>query len=101
MNIVKRALISLRYRINRWLDGPDQMERLKLNGLRYGKNFHLYDSVAVGNPARVIGKKSEHIAKNRAFLNVKPTFHTYFPQKTLEEKAKMIKELRNSDGFDP
>lgn len=183
MNIVKRALISLRYRINRWLDAPDQMERLEMNGLRYGKNFHLYnsfideghaflveigddvtitnstilahdastkldlnysrvggvtignrvfigygtivlpnvkigndviigagsvvtkdvpdDSVAVGNPAKVIGKKSEYIERNRAFLNVKPTFHTYFPQKTLEEKAQMIKELRDSDGFDP
>lgn len=44
MNIVKRVLISLRYRINRWLDGPDQMERLEMNGLRYGKNFHLYNS---------------------------------------------------------
>lgn len=59
------------------------------------------DSVAVGNPARVIGKRSEYIAKNRAFLNVKPTFHTYFPQKTPQERAQMIKELRDSDGFDP
>ena len=183
MNIIKRILISARYRINKWLDGPDQMERLKKNGLRYGKNFHMFnsfideghaflvdigddvtitncsilahdastkldlkysrvgrvsigsrvfigygsiilpnvrigndviigagsvvtkdipdDSVAVGNPARVIGKKSEYIERNRGFLDVKPTFHTYHPAKTAQEKAKMIADLKDTDGFDP
>lgn len=183
MGIIKRILISARYKINKWLDGPDQMERLKINGLRYGKNFHMFnsfideghaflvdigddvtitnctilahdastkydlkysrvgrvsigsrvfigfgsivlpnvrigndviigagsvvtkdipdDSVAVGNPARVIGKRSEYIEKHRDLLNVKPTFHTYHPVKTEQEKAKMIIELENTDGFDP
>lgn len=163
MGIIKRILASARFRLNRWLDGPDQMERLEQNGLRYGKNFHMFnsfideghaflveigddvtitnctilahdastkldlnysrvgrvkignrvfigygsivlpnvkigndviigagsvvtkdipdDSVAVGNPARVIGKRTDYIERNRQLLKVKPTFDTYWPKK--------------------
>ena len=59
------------------------------------------NSVAVGNPAKVIGSTSGYINKNRELMNEAPIYNTYWTSKTSEEKNKMIEELHGGViGFD-
>lgn len=58
------------------------------------------DSVAIGNPAIVVGKKSDFINKHKKNLESKPIFDTYWPYKTQEQKDLMNKELEKTFGYD-
>ena len=60
------------------------------------------NSVAAGNPARVIGKQSEYIQKHREFQSKKPCYGEEYtlrnPKLTTEMKAEMKEALLKS-GF--
>lgn len=60
------------------------------------------DSVVVGNPAKIIAKTSEYIAKNKAKLEdgVTPIFDTPWREKTSAQKDEMIQALQSGIGFD-
>ena len=56
------------------------------------------NSIAVGNPMRIVGSLETNVLKNRALLDSAPKF----PQnncKTKEDKLDMVKRLENSVGF--
>jgi len=57
------------------------------------------NSVAVGNPARVICSYDEYIEKNRKLMETNPVYDTY--EKTPEEISEMKEALKhNTIGFD-
>lgn len=56
------------------------------------------NSVAVGNPARVIGTLSDYIEKNKAAMKELPVWNTYWKDKSLEEIEDMRARLCNSVG---
>lgn len=58
------------------------------------------NSVVAGNPARVIGKKSDYIEKHRVNMKNSPVYEKFWEYKTQEEKRKMIKELDGIIGYD-
>ena len=58
------------------------------------------NSIAVGNPAVVVGTKSDFIDKHRNNLKNKPVFDTYWPYKTQEQKKIMNEELEMGFGYD-
>lgn len=58
------------------------------------------DSIVVGNPGRIIGKKSDFIERHKNYLKQKPVYNTYWPDKTKDEINQMIIELQNQDGYD-
>lgn len=59
------------------------------------------NSVAVGNPARVIGTYDDYIEKNRRLMETAPVYPTYWQHKSAEEKARMQQELFDGRiGFD-
>lgn len=57
-------------------------------------------SVVAGNPARIIGKTSEYIEKQKEFMKVKPIYDTYWPYKSKEQIVKIRKELEFDFGYD-
>ena len=59
------------------------------------------NSVAVGNPARVIGTYDEFVAKNRQLFKELPVFENHYSKKSSIEKQQMKNELQNTGyGFD-
>lgn len=59
------------------------------------------NSVAVGNPAKVIGAFDEYIEKNKKLLNESPVFNTYWKDKTPEEIEQMKQKIQvGKIGFD-
>lgn len=59
------------------------------------------NSVAVGNPARVIGTYDNFVAKNQALFEITPHQDTHYSVKTKEEKQSMKDALLESGyGFD-
>lgn len=58
------------------------------------------NSIAVGNPGRVIGSTEKFIEKNKKELGANPVYTTYWAHKTVEEKQKMKKELKDCMGYD-
>lgn len=56
--------------------------------------------VIAGNPFRILCTFDEYIEKNRAKLEKGPTYNTYWPNKTQEEKDRMYQELKNTGGYD-
>lgn len=59
------------------------------------------NSVAVGNPARVIMTCDEYIEKNRQAMETAPVYHTHYSEKTPEEILKMQKDLMGGGiGYD-
>ena len=57
------------------------------------------DSVVMGNPARIIGRKSDYLEMHKQNLKEKPNFMSYV-NKTQEEKNIMNSELENTFGYD-
>lgn len=51
------------------------------------------NSVAVGNPARVIATKDKFIDRHKRGLETKPKYEVYYPYKTDAEKRKMKEEI--------
>lgn len=58
------------------------------------------DSIVAGNPARVIGKKSDYIKKHKENMKNSPIYENFWENKTQEEKEKMITELNGIIGYD-
>lgn len=58
------------------------------------------NSVAVGNPARVIETYDDFLKKHSAQMNTRPVYHTLWSEKTWEEKQEMRRELENGVGYD-
>lgn len=58
------------------------------------------NSVAAGNPARVIGTYDDFLKKHRAQMETRPIYHTLWSEKTWEEKETMRRELENGVGYD-
>ncbi|MDE5413799.1 acyltransferase [Alkalihalobacterium chitinilyticum] len=58
------------------------------------------NSIVAGNPARIIGKTSEYIKKQKEFMKVKPVYDTYWPNKTDNQINQIKKELDNDFGYD-
>lgn len=58
------------------------------------------NSVAAGNPARVIGTYDDFLKKHSAQMKFRPVYHTLWTDKTLEEKEQMRRELEDGVGYD-
>lgn len=58
------------------------------------------NSVAVGNPARVIGKTSDFISRHKENLKTKKVYDTYEPYKTKQQITQIIEELDSDFGYD-
>lgn len=58
------------------------------------------NSVAAGNPARVIGTYDAFLDKHRAQMETRPVYHTLWSEKTWEEKEAMRRELEDGVGYD-
>lgn len=58
------------------------------------------NSVAVGNPAKVIGTYDNFVEKNRQIFESAPVYNTPYSEKTMQEKQKMKEELESKYGFD-
>ncbi len=58
------------------------------------------NSVAVGNPARVVSSYEEFVEKHRRQMKSCPVFPTLWSGKSEEEKAEMKAKLEKSIGYD-
>ena len=58
------------------------------------------NSVAAGNPARVIGTYDDFVKKHAAAMEAAPVYHTLWTEKTPEEKERMRDELASGIGYD-
>lgn len=58
------------------------------------------NSVAAGNPARVIGSYDDFISKHAKQMEKRPVYHTLWSEKTWEEKEQMRQELNDGVGYD-
>ena len=58
------------------------------------------NSVAAGNPARVIGTYEAFVERHRKNMAVRPVYHTIWNEKTEVEKEQMRKELLDGIGYD-
>lgn len=59
------------------------------------------NSVAAGNPARVIGTYDDFLKKHAAQMESRPVYHTLWTDKTWEEREQMRRELEDGIGYDP
>ncbi|MDM5435894.1 acyltransferase [Bacillus hominis] len=58
------------------------------------------NSVVAGVPAKVIGKTSEYIIKNKSLMQNSPVYQTNWRNKTAEEIKKIRSDLNTKIGFD-
>lgn len=58
------------------------------------------NSVAAGNPARVIGTYDDFLKKHAAQIEARPVYHTLWSEKSVEEKEQMRRELEDGVGYD-
>lgn len=58
------------------------------------------NSVAVGNPARVIGTYDDFLKKHEMQMEYRPIYHTLWTDKSPEEKEQMKRELEDGIGYD-
>ena len=58
------------------------------------------NSVAAGNPARVIGTYDDFLKKHSEQMKTRPVYDTLWSDKTPEEKARMRRELEDGVGYD-
>lgn len=58
------------------------------------------DSVAVGNPIHVVSSYTDFVNKHKTQIGQRPTFSTFWADKTEEEKADMIAKLEDGIGYD-
>lgn len=58
------------------------------------------NSVAAGNPAKVIGTYDDFLKKHSEQLKTRPVYHTLWSDKTWEEKEQMRRELVDGIGYD-
>lgn len=58
------------------------------------------DSVAVGNPIHVVSSYTDFVNKHKTQIGQRPTFSTFWADKTEEEKTDMIAKLEDGIGYD-
>ena len=58
------------------------------------------NSVAMGNPARVLYSYDSFLDRHRRQLQTRPVFHTLWSEKTEEEKQRMRQLLQDGIGYD-
>lgn len=58
------------------------------------------NSVAAGNPARVIGTYDDFLKKHEEQIKTRPVYHTLWSEKTDAEKEQMFRELDDGVGYD-
>jgi len=58
------------------------------------------NSIAVGNPIRVIGTYDAFLEKHTKQMKERPVYSTHWTEKSVEEKEKMYHELENGYGYD-
>lgn len=58
------------------------------------------NSVAVGNPARVVSTYDDFIKKHEMQMKTRPIYHTVWSEKTEAEKKMMYDELEDGIGYD-
>lgn len=58
------------------------------------------NSVAIGNPARVVCSYDEFLEKHRKQMLERPVYNTLWTEKTWNEKEKMYNELSDGVGYD-
>ena len=58
------------------------------------------NSVAVGNPACVIGTYDAFVERHRRQMEERPVYNTLWTEKTGEEKQRMRRELSDGVGYD-
>lgn len=58
------------------------------------------NSVAAGNPARVIERYDAFVERHRRQMEVRPVYHTLWNQKSEAEKEQMRNELLDGIGYD-
>ncbi|ADE68154.1 MULTISPECIES: acyltransferase [Priestia] len=56
--------------------------------------------IVAGVPAKIIGKTSDYIEKNKLLMNEVPVFSKPWDQKTENEMKEMYEKLENNIGFD-
>lgn len=59
------------------------------------------NSVAAGNPIKIISTYDEFVEKHRQQMLERPVYHTLWSDKTWDEKEQMRKELWDGIGYDP
>ena len=58
------------------------------------------NSVAAGNPAKVIGTSDVFLKKHEAQMKYRPIYYTLWSDMTWEEKKQMRRELEDGVGYD-
>ena len=58
------------------------------------------DSIAMGNPAHIVGSYEAFVEKHRSQMKTHPVFSTFWADKTDIEKETMKKELDHGIGYD-
>lgn len=58
------------------------------------------NTVAAGNPARVIGTYDDFLKKHAAQIEARPVYNTLWTDKTQEEKEQMRRDLESGVGYD-
>lgn len=58
------------------------------------------NSVAAGNPARVIESYDAFVERHKRQMETRPVYHTIWNEKTEEEKEQMRNELLDGIGYD-
>lgn len=58
------------------------------------------DSVAVGNPIRVVGSYTNFVEKHKLQMAYRPVFTTFWADKSIDEKADMKEKLADGIGYD-
>ena len=58
------------------------------------------NSVAAGNPARVIGTYDDFLKRHKAQMEIRPVYDTLWTEKTWEQKERMYRELEDGVGYD-
>lgn len=59
------------------------------------------NSIAVGNPIRIVGTYDDFVEKHRMQMQERPVYHTLWSDKTWDEKEQMRRELADGIGYDP
>ncbi|WP_274649401.1 acyltransferase [Paenibacillus humicola] len=58
------------------------------------------DCVVAGTPAKIIGKTSDYINKNKVLMDSSPVYDTYWKNKTKDQIERICKDLKVGFAFD-
>ena len=58
------------------------------------------NSIAVGNPIQIVGTYDDFVARHKKQMEERPVYHTFWSEKTWEEKEQMRRDLLDGIGYD-